>query len=222
MIGRTGDGRLICAHHGTECIQSTFDRPSRAGLRPGQENKEHKFRLKGQCLKCAREGSGGQKSIRAMFDWSNFTHYPHHAEGRPDLHAYREAMLVRLNQVESAFGALKADNRTGAAGTDRPRVRYAATYQALLSLAHLGRAALVIADQRQQRDDATTAGTGSALLKPPRGTRSYPARPRRRPGRRRQPVLAPVAGVPRTPDPAAQALLNRGRATKSDPPAWAA
>ena len=183
MIGRTGDGRLICAHHGSECIQRSLDRPKRARLRPGQEDAEHKFRLQGQCLKCARDGSGGQKSIRAMFDWSNFTYYPHHGEGRPDLYAYRQAMLVRLNQVESAFAALKADNRTGAAGTDRPRIRYPSTYQALLSLAHLGRAALVIADQRQQRDDANTgrpggtAQTAAGHPQPPRATPSPPRAP---------------------------------------------
>jgi hypothetical protein len=59
-----------------------------------------------------------------MFDWSNFTYYPHHEQGRPDLYAFRQAMLVRLNQAESAFAALKVDNRTGAAGTDRPRIAF--------------------------------------------------------------------------------------------------
>ncbi len=157
-----------------------------------------------------------------MFDWSNFTFYPHHSDGRRDLFAHRQAMLVRLNQVESAFSALKADNRTGAVGTDRPRIRFASTYQALLSLAHLGRAALVIAGQRQQRDDADSASAGRTLLTPPAGTPSYPARSRRRPGRGRRPALVPVAGVRRTPDPAAQTLLGRGRGATTDPPAWAA
>jgi hypothetical protein len=46
VIGRTGDGRLICAKQGTDCIYLSLDRPKRDGLRPGQESAEHKFRLR--------------------------------------------------------------------------------------------------------------------------------------------------------------------------------
>ena len=217
VIGRTGDGRLICAHHGSECIQLSLDRPKRESLKPGQENAEHKFRVRAQCLECARDAGNpkhGQKGIRAMFDWSNFTYYPHHDQGRPDLYAYRQAMLVRLNQAESAFAALKADNRTGAAGTDRPRIRFQSTYQALLSLAHLGRAALVIADQRQQREGGADTGRAGALLTPPPGTPSHLARSRKANPRTAKPAA--------TTNPTALAIRNRGRATTTDPPAWAA
>jgi hypothetical protein len=94
VIGRTGDGRLICATHGVECDYVTLDRPRRDGLKAGQTNKEHKFRIRARCPQCARDETGdprkgGGKGLRAQVDWSNFTYYAtyvayHDASGTAD------------------------------------------------------------------------------------------------------------------------------------------
>jgi hypothetical protein len=207
-----------------------FDPGSRAGLRPGQSSNENDFRIRARCHHDDKNGRPcGDLGLQVKHDWSNFTRLPHHRHGNERLYARRRALLLRLNQVEGAFAALKAANRTGAAGTDRFRVRSMVTYDALLSLAHLGRAALVLADQRQQRGL-------HPYVQAPGPTPPIPAAPASRPGsvpvsasvaRRRARRVPATAGanaarVASPVDPAIQMLRGRGRpAQRGAVPSWA-
>lgn len=59
----------------------------------------------------------------------------------------REAMLIRLNGIESLFNRVKSRN-LGTAGADRNRMISFETQQALLSLSLLSMTALTLTDQR--------------------------------------------------------------------------
>jgi hypothetical protein len=117
-----------------------------------------------------------------------------------------------------------SSNRTGAAGSDRMRIRHATTYDALLSLAHLGRAALVAADQRQQRALYPYGPSHIPTAPPttPRSASPATASVARRKARRRPPGPAvTTAGTLVRVNPVRQALDGRKRASTNGPPSWA-
>lgn len=155
LLKMTHPGELICAAHGEHLIYETLDRPSRAGLRPGQSATEGAFRYRVRCEHDHTRSAGhrpcGRLSMPASFDWNKLTFYPHHSNGRPDLYSMRQVILAaRLGQVESCFQALKGGHLLGGTGAGRTRIRERHVHEALISLAFLGRVALTTVDQRQR------------------------------------------------------------------------
>lgn len=160
LLGFTHEGEVHCTRHSRPVEFERFERPNRAGLGPGQAGSEARvsgFRWRGIC-KHDRDADGnprppcGRVSLPATsdaYDWRRLGHFPHHKEGRPDLHAFREVVLTaRMGQVESFFQAIKAGHLLLGAGAGRQRVRDRMYYEALVSLACLFRAALTVYDQR--------------------------------------------------------------------------
>lgn len=147
----TRAGQLICAAHLKPLPYSTFDRASRAGLLIGQSSDERVFRVRGFCTHVTKDQPHpcGKIGLKAMTSWHRLTRYPHHMAGDPQRHAWRLAMLARLNGVESIFNRLKAGKMLGTKGADRTRLLDMRSVEALLSLACLSMSALSLACERE-------------------------------------------------------------------------
>jgi hypothetical protein len=160
----TRTGQLTCSAHMKPLPYYTFDRPNRDGLSPGQSSDERLFRLRAECKHQTPEHPHpcGKVGLKAMTYWLRLTRYPHHMHGDPERHAWRLAMLARLNGVESIFNRLKAGKVLGTKGADRTRLLNRASLEALLSLACLSMSALSLACEREH--------LGIVLPKPPPGT----------------------------------------------------
>jgi hypothetical protein len=85
-----------------------------------------------------------------QIDWSALTRYPHYPQGNPRDYAMREALLVRVNQVDSLFNRLESGH-LATAGATRTRVLAKETVEALISLRLLSFTALTLADERIQK-----------------------------------------------------------------------
>ena len=190
---RTGDGRLICGVHNTIMETERTKLASRAGLNPGEASNENEFRIQARCSETLpNDQPCGSKSIKMAHSWSNFSVFTHHDHGRPDLYARRVASLSRLNQVESAWGAMKGS--TGTPGAARRRISDVVTYDAVLSLNHFSRAVLAVAAQRNHHRLA------------PYGTRS-----------RSTSTPSPTAAARRPASPPGHTAASSSRATPSPP-----
>ena len=160
-----GEGRLICAVHRKPLLFDTYDRPRRVGkngqpLRPGQTAKEGEFRIRARCEHSAPGAPPcGRPGLRMQIDWSALTRYPHYPEGDPRDYAMREALLVRVNQVDSLFNRLESGH-LGTDGAARTRVLAKETVEALISLRLLSFTALSLADQRIQKGVGVSLPTG--------------------------------------------------------------
>ncbi|MGZ4391984.1 MAG: hypothetical protein ACXVRK_07695 [Gaiellaceae bacterium] len=77
--------------------------------------------------------------------------YPHNPLGRPDLYAYRLALLAQRDIAESCFSSLKVAFAQGLAGGRRTRVFDREVYESLIWLSLLTRALLMLASERQVR-----------------------------------------------------------------------
>jgi hypothetical protein len=183
IAARTPFGQLVCTAHGTALDFVGSEGPGRDRLRPGQSVKdEGAFRVRGQCL----DGCG-TLSLRMKADWRTVTHFPHFSAGKVGgaRHAYRQAMLTRLNGVEGIFDRLQTGRAIGGRDADRTRVRDKGAHEMLVSLALMTMTAATLADQRRQRGvsyPAPGSGAGPIAASP------APARPAhggRRHGRRR-------------------------------------
>lgn len=109
------DGQLVCSAHGSLLRHAGLDRPSRAGMNPGDSTPEGKFRIRAEC----RDGCG-KLGLKASTDWSLLCHYPHHRDGRPELNAYREARLNTLGDIESCFQRFKSGRKLGTEALTAP------------------------------------------------------------------------------------------------------
>jgi hypothetical protein len=96
-------------------------------------------------------------------DWSALTRYPHHDHGDPKKHAWREALLVRLNGIEGLWNRLKSAG-LGTQGANRPRVLEMEKVEMLLSLNLLSMSALMLVDQRKQKGLPVNAVPPIALV----------------------------------------------------------
>jgi hypothetical protein len=85
-----------------------------------------------------------------MTEWSLLTQYPHFPQGDAKKYATRQALLIRLNQVESLWNRLKSAG-LGVKSAKRMRTLPMETIDAAVSLAFLGFTGLATADQRQRR-----------------------------------------------------------------------
>jgi hypothetical protein len=164
-----GYGRLVCTKHGKVLPFETAESSKRVRadgrpLYPGQASNEGGFRIRARCdhgpYPC------GRVSLRMGVNWNKLTHYPHYPEGNPKRHAEREAMLVRLNGVESIFNRVKSGN-LATAGAARTRIEEMTSVEALLSLSLLGMTGLAVADQRLQAEKR-----GASDLSPEQATRT--------------------------------------------------
>ncbi len=156
----TKTGQLICAEHRELLEYAGAEAPVRDGLRPGQTAPEGEFRVRGECT----EGCG-KLALRMKTDWSKLTFYPHFRVGRASetKHAYRRAMLVRLNGIEGIFERLQIGRKLGTEGADRTRIRNKGAHEMIISLGLLSMTAATLADQRRQRGiNYPAPGTGSS------------------------------------------------------------
>ncbi len=231
VAGITHKGELICAGHLRPCKTVKFEPAKRdSSLYPGQTSTED-YRVRARCEHHGGNGGGrpcGHLSLKAEFDWSKLTRYPHHARGRPELYAMRQVMLARLGQIESLFNVLKSGNMLGGSGPSRTKMCNRTTHEALIDLAFLGTTALTLADQRQRRGiRVPRPGSGTAPVTTPgaAGTASTAPSTPSSPAQPPQPSApaAPAPARPRTPpqpDPARQALMGRGRKATRGQPGW--
>jgi hypothetical protein len=176
ISGITGEGRLVCKAHGMPLLFDTCDRPRRVGkngqpLRPGQTANEGAFRIR---VKCTHTTHGqppcGRPGLQMKNDWSALTRYPHYPQGDPRDHAMREALLARLNQIESLFNRLGPPRHEG-------RCAHARARQGDRGGAHLAAAPLL--HRADPRRPAHREGRRAvASERPPRsGTRTGPGVP---------------------------------------------
>jgi hypothetical protein len=89
-------------------------------------------------------------TLKAMEDWSRLTRYPHHPHGDKKKYAMRQALLVRLNHVESLWNRMKSGG-LGNGGAKRIRTLPVDTIEAAMSLRMLSFTGLALADQRRER-----------------------------------------------------------------------
>lgn len=214
--GMTPLGQLVCAKHGGVLPYATFERPHRTvdgkkngiPLRPGQSADEGGFRIRAMC-----DGTVGcgKLSLQAKVDWSVLTEYPHFKDGAAKKYWLRQALLVRLNGIESLWNRVKSGG-LGVNGADRPRVLDRETVEAVVSLAMLGYTAFTVADQRRERKIGPYAPT--AITAQPTATSAAPQvpAPASPPVRIRRKKPAPVpSALIRLPD---GRLLPRGRVSR--------
>jgi hypothetical protein len=190
----TPEGQLVCDAHRQPLPYDTFDRPNRGGLRPGQSTDERLFRLRAKCTHQTKEAphACGKVGIKVMNDWSRLARFPHHRHGDPQRHAFRIAMLARLNGVEGIFNRLKAGKILGVKGADRTRLLDRSSVEALISLALLSMTALQLASEREHRgiivQPLVAAPSTPAQPKPHAPHRVKAARPSGAPHVRRRPL----------------------------------
>jgi hypothetical protein len=157
-------GRLVALERGQVLNFHGFESASREDLRPGQmapgtvnsaeylralDQREAKFRVR---VTDPANPGGGRLSLPVSVDWRRLTRYPKYPEGKPDLYAFRVALLTRLrNQMEGHFSRMQTSFRLGTDGADRVRVISMDTVEGLLRLAELRMCALSLADERMQR-----------------------------------------------------------------------
>jgi hypothetical protein len=157
-FGFAGNGQVVCGPHRENLPFNTFEPAPRAGLRPGQSSKEADFRVRGICNHgpnpCQRV------SVHCSHDWSSLTALPHYRQGNPKGYALRQALLTRLNAVESLFNRLEAGRLLGSDSGDRTRILSTETHESLISLALLGMTALTVTGQRMT--SAPAAATSNA------------------------------------------------------------
>jgi hypothetical protein len=153
LKARTPEGQLICSAHENELAFDSVVRPPRIKhgerLKPGQPTNEDQFRIRGlahcdsnSMLNC------GRPSIRMKTDWRRLTTIPHHANGRPDLYALREALLARHNGIETINARLKVGHKLALAGPARTRLRSKDVGEALIQIALMSMTAAALVDRR--------------------------------------------------------------------------
>lgn len=148
VVARTNKGELICAEHRNVLDFKGAEAPARDDLRPGKAHpKRGEFRVRGTC----KDGCGNL-SMRMQADWRRLTYYPHfnHGGPAPDRHAYRLAMLTRLNGIEGLWERLEVGRNLGTQDGNRTRVKDLGSHETIISLALLSMTATVLADQRRQ------------------------------------------------------------------------
>jgi hypothetical protein len=160
----THEGRLVCAVHDCQLDMAALEGPSRNGLNWGDPADRDAFRYRATCPKCALEAtragrSAPRLSFPASFDFRRLAHFPHHRHGRPELYAFRQAILTtRMSQIESLWQALRGGYLISGTGAGRTRIRERHVHEALVSLAFLGRTALTVVDQRIQAGELNPGG----------------------------------------------------------------
>jgi hypothetical protein len=149
VLAQSQDGQLICATHRNFLDFKGSEHPGRGTLRPGQTNRpEGGFRVRGEC-----PDGCGVLSMRMKADWNRLTYYPHFSTPGvgEERHAFRQAMLTRLNGIEGIFDRLQTGRKLATDGADRTRIRDKGAHESLISLALLSMTAAALADQRRQK-----------------------------------------------------------------------
>ncbi len=217
VVAVTPRGELMCRGHMQPCKMVKFEPSKRdAALRAGQTEAAD-FRVRALCTHHGGGAGGGKPcghlSLKADTDWSKLTRYPHHPNGRPELYATRQAMLVRLGQIESLWNVLKTGNMLAGSGPTRTKMCNRTTHEALISLAFLGTTALTLADQRQRHGVAVPPLVGAAA-----GSTTTTPTPTAG-GASPSPAGAPPAGAPVSPATPTPAATSAGRSSGPSDPA---
>jgi hypothetical protein len=134
----------------------------------------------------------GRIGLKAAFHWTRLTYFPHHPNGNPERYAMRQAMLVRLNQVEGLFNRLKAGKFLGNEGAARTRVLDDVALEGLFSLACLSMTASLVAEQRGALNATATPSTPAQPMVKATATRQPVA-----PAPFVAPLLSPIPSVAR-------------------------
>lgn len=136
MLGIGGKGEIICAHGQYLDYHSAETPPRPDSLTPGRPHQGiPRFRTRGVCTHgTAVQPACGKVSLRMDLDWSRAAFFPHHGNGHAVRYAHREAMLTRLNQVESFFNHLRTGLKLATRGDDRNRILDKDVQEALVTL----------------------------------------------------------------------------------------
>lgn len=230
---RLGPARqVLCRVHGTPMQLVTMERPSCRDLRPGHEPREKDFALRMSCTTDLRHKGkagpcGDRRVIPCSLDWSRLTYYPHHdRKGRPELYAFRQAMLIRLSGIESLWGALKGSFAVGQASGARSRIRDDREHEALISLCFVQRTAATLYDQRERLgqlacQQTSSNGTGARVVSHAGGGAHQLAGRRRGRGPRRRALTRPPMAI-RPPSALARRRRGRGSRRITTKPRWRA
>ena len=89
---------------------------------------------------------------------SALTKYPHHPNGRPELHAERIALEGQRNTAETAFSSLQVSFKQALRGSGRNRIESMETMEAMIWIALLTRSLLMLVDEL----DVATEGRRAA------------------------------------------------------------
>ena len=163
--------------------RTTFESPSRssAGLNPGELIDYSRVRAKYKCTTSTRRNGvlvppfpGDKITLPAALDPSRVVRYPFRSEDDPKRFGYRQAMLVRLNGIESAWAPLKGAH-AAAGGPNGTRIRHLDQHEGLISLACLP----------AHRRRPVGPGSTCAAARPPCRTARRLAAQRSRPAARR-------------------------------------
>lgn len=147
----TGTGLAYCREHNVPLVRDGVSRAPRDQLRPGEPSNEYAFRVRYHCP--MGTDCGGRRSLAMRTNWAALSWLPHSKNvGAEERHAYRMALYARRNHCEAVFSALKLGKKLALESADRTRTPHEPTVQALLSLSLMMKTALVLADQRKQRD----------------------------------------------------------------------
>ena len=119
-----------------------LETPPRRDLAPGEPTAA-RIRARFAC-----QNGCGRASVPTDYAPSALPYYPLNPVGRPDLYAYRLALLAQRNTAESVFSSLKGAFAQGLSGSRRTRVFGREVYESLIWASLLTRGLLTLADQR--------------------------------------------------------------------------
>jgi len=132
--------------------------------------------------------------LQSKHNWGLLGPYPHHADGDPEAHAFRNGMTLReRNQMEGHFSRTQVGLNMAVSGTTRTRFQDIETVESLHWVSELRICSAVLAAERAARGEAPPPLPGTehlvdpigdlpqapALLPPSRRGRRRSARPRR-------------------------------------------
>jgi hypothetical protein len=156
LVGRiNGNGHAWCREHEAWARFDGTDVPERGEFDPGEptdsreyERHARRFRSRWTCVEGSHRLSAPTESL-----WSALPYFPLHPIGRPDLFAWRIALLARRNIGEAVWSTLKVGFKLGNSGSARPRVADRGTYEGLIWIALVTRSLLTLANERNRRRD---------------------------------------------------------------------
>lgn len=156
----SGRGIPYCRAHNKPLSYQGIEWPDRAGMEPGEPfglasaaYRARRFRARFLCQRGC-----GRINLACRNWWSALTKYPHHPNGRPELHAERIALEGQRNTAETAFSSLQVSFKQALRGSGRNRIESMETMEAMIWIALLTRSLLMLVDEL----DVATEGRRAA------------------------------------------------------------
>jgi hypothetical protein len=213
------DGRLICMAHNKPLDYDGFEWASRQGLEPGEAapswlegaayeaevaRREGEFRTR--WLDHHGPGEAKRLSFQSKNAWGLLGPYPHHSHGRPQDHAFRNGMTLRVrNQSEMQFSRTQVGFNLSTSSASRTRFQDIQTVESLHWLSELRICSASLAAEQAVRGESGPMLPGTERLVSPihlpsgvsvasrrAGKGSTSAKPVRRPQAPRTPTGTPV------------------------------